>query len=117
MPILWSFAALVMVELKIIDDEPEKNKQEELRRIVNAWKMLKGLPMEGQASKNWNEVHYRRHMKTAKQFLLLFEDWETAVDCVQFMFEKFEGIGCTFTFETLLKHSDSYREEMGRKKK
>jgi len=106
------------MELKVIGDNSEKkDSKEDLIRIVNAWKMLKGLPMEGQPSKNWNTVHFPRHLSVAKKLLLLFDNWENAVDCVQFVYEKLDGIGCTFTFETILKHSDSYREKLAGKGK
>ena len=70
--------------------------------------------MEGEASKNWNKVHFGRHLKSAKDLLLLFETWENAVDCLQYVYEKLEGIGCEFTFETIVKRSDWYREKLAK---
>lgn len=105
-----------MVELKIVKEE-SSDSQSDIARVVNAWKVLKGLPMEGQASKNWNAVHFRRNARSAKQLITLFDGWEGAVDCLQFVYEKLEDIGCTFTMETIVKHSDSYREHISRRRK
>ncbi len=108
-----------MVELKALseDSQPKLTEREKIFKIIKAWKYLHDIPMEGDQSRRWDVVHYARYAKSAKNLLMLFETWENAVDCLQYMVEYFRGKDLDFTIETVIKRSDLFREKLARKGK
>ena len=86
----------------------------DLQRIVKGWKMLNGIPVEGEESKAWDRVHFKRNARAASSLLTLFGDWRTAWDCVEFVFaiQKRAKLDCTL--ETVVKRSDLFREQLAK---
>lgn len=102
-----------MEPAKIIEF-PNKNKREEIRELIKAWKVLKEIPIEGQESRAWDMVHFARYSKSAKQLILLF-GFDEAINCIDYMAHHFDKEGLDYTIETIVKRSDLFREQMGRK--
>jgi hypothetical protein len=76
---------------------------------------MKDIPTDGEESKNWDRVFYPRYSRTAKSLLLLF-GFEHAALCIEFVCNYMDSKDLDYTFETVLKRSDLYREQMGRRK-
>ena len=108
----------VMPHLDVLIPPQQKpqNQQTDIQKIIQAWKLTKNIPIEGEESKRWNQVFFPRYSKTAKNLLLLF-GYEHAVRCIEFVCEHMESKGMDYTFETVLKRSDLYREQMDRSRK
>lgn len=85
--------------------------REELRKVVLGWKILQGVEKENKA---WDQVHFPRLSKSAKNLLILF-GFEGALECMEYIFWycKRNKLGCTL--ETIVKMSDLYRESIGGK--
>jgi hypothetical protein len=91
-----------------------KISRQDVLKVIRAWKHLRGIPADGPESERWNAIYYSRLVRPARDLVILFGGWETAVDCVQFVCEKMEGIGCSYTLDTVIKHADLYRETLGK---
>jgi hypothetical protein len=90
----------------------ETTKQDsELQKVVKGWKFLNGLPTDGPESQAWDRVHFARHAKSAKSLLDLF-GYEDAVNCMEYVFSEMSKKKLTCTIETIVKHSDSFREKL-----
>ena len=106
-----------MIEnLEVVQPEKPQNKQTEIQKIIQAWKLTKNIPIEGTESKAWDQVFFARYSKTAKQLLLLF-GYEQAVGCIEFISNYMESRDLDYTFETILKRSDLFREQISRGKR
>lgn len=107
---------------KVKEEEKENTVGEELppeprtltpvQNIVKGWKMLTGIPTEGEESKVWDKVHFARHVRSADQLLTLFGNWETAVECMEYVYDELTKKKLTCTIETVVKRSDSFRERL-----
>ena len=97
-----------------LPSQPTKNTQTEIQKIIQAWKLTKNIPTEGEQSKSWNQVFYPRYSKTAKNLLLLF-GYEDAVRCIEFVCNYMDSKDLDYTFETVLKRSDLFREQIDRR--
>lgn len=86
----------------------------DLQRIVKGWKLLTGVPVEGEESKAWDKVHFKRNARSASSLLTLFGGWSMAWDCVEFVYalQKKQKLDCTL--ETVVKRSDLFREQLAR---
>lgn len=84
----------------------------DIQKIVKGWKLLNGIPTEGPDSQAWDQVHFPRHAKSAKSLLTLFGDWQTSVRCMEHVFDELTRKKLTCTIETVVKHSDLFREQM-----
>lgn len=82
----------------------------DLQKVVKGWKMLNSIPIEGAASQAWDRVHFPRHAKSAKALLDLFGDWEKAVEAMEYVYMHLVSKRLSCTIETIVKHSDLYRE-------
>ena len=100
--------------LEVIQPQPEK-KLTDVQKVIQAWKLMKDIPLEGQESKAWDQVFFPRYSKTAKSLLLLF-GYEDAVRCIEFVCNYMDSKDLDYTFETVLKRSDLFREQMGRRR-
>lgn len=92
----------------------DPKKENELQKIIKGWKMLNDLPTEGEESKLWDKVHFPRYAKSAKSLLSLF-GYEGAVNCMEYVFLDMQKKKLTCTIETVVKHSDSFREQLARR--
>ena len=104
-----------MNDLEIIQPQPTPKKLTDIQKIIQAWKLIKNIPTEGEESKRWDQVFYPRYSKTAKNLLLLF-GYEEAVNCIEYISNYLDVKDLDYTFETILKRSDLYREQMGRRR-
>ena len=103
-----------MVELNILKEEPEKkNNLEDIRRLVNGWRILIGVPDE--MSKGWNKVYYPRFSKRVTELLTVFGDWETAFDAMQYIHDYMKRNELDCTLDTVVKRTDLYMEVMGKR--
>jgi len=82
----------------------------DIQKLVKGWKLLKGIPTEGDESTRWDKVHFPRASRSAKALLDLFIDLREAVRCMEYVHDWLKGKKLDFTFETIIKHSDMYRE-------
>lgn len=98
-------------------EKKEKINQSDLRQVVKAWKITKGIPTEGPRSKAWDQANFARVAKPCKTLLLTFGDWKTAVECIDYVYSKLTGDGLTCTLETVVKRSDDFWEELAKREK
>lgn len=81
-----------------------------IQKIVKGWKLLNGIPTDGPPSQAWDKVHFPRHAKGAKSLLTLFGSWEEAVKAMEYVYWGLKEKKLDCTLETIVKHSDKYRE-------
>jgi hypothetical protein len=95
---------------------PESPKPEnDVQRVVKAWKMMTGIPTEGEASAAWDKVHFPRHAKSASALIELFGSRTEAIYCMEHVYAEMTKKKLTCTIETCVKHSDLYRETLQRR--
>lgn len=82
-----------------------------IQKIVKGWKLLTGIPVEGEESKAWDRVHFARNAKSAKSLIDLF-GFEDAVKCMEYIYYYMADKKLDCTIETVVKRSDLYREKM-----
>jgi hypothetical protein len=87
----------------------EKVNREDLRKVVLGWKILTGIDPNDKA---WDQVHFPRVAKSAKNLLILF-GLDGALDCMEYVFNHMKKNKMDFTIETIVKRSDLYREKIG----
>lgn len=87
-----------------------KKKETDIQKIVKGWKMLTSVPIEGPESRAWDSVHFPRHSRAAKSLLALFGDWQTSCDAMEYVYMTLTAKKLSCTIETIVKHSDLYRE-------
>lgn len=93
----------------LVEKKPREKRP--LDCVIEGWKVVAGIPVEGPESEAWNKVHYPRYAKSAKQLLTLFNnDWGEAVDAMEFVYNHFRDKKLSCTIETVVKHSDLFRE-------
>jgi hypothetical protein len=79
----------------------------DVQKVVEGWKILNNIPRD---DKTWDKVHYPRCTKSAKSLLDLFGNLDDALGCMEFVYDDLTKKGLTCTIETIVKHSDRYRE-------
>lgn len=89
----------------------ETKPETQIQKVVKGWKMLNELPIEGPESAEWDKVHFPRHAKSAKSLLGLF-GYEGAINCMEHVFWEMKNKKLSCTIETIVKHSDLYREKL-----
>ena len=94
---------------------PQKQKIEDLRQVIVAWKLIRGIPREGERGKAWDRINWPRYSKTAKSLLEMFGGLENAVEAIEYIYNKTNDEGLTCSFETIVKRSDLFYEEMQRR--
>ena len=90
----------------------EKRPLTDLQKVVKGWKYLNGIPLSGEDSVSWDKVHFPRCAKSASQLLELF-GYPEAVDAMEYVYNELKSKKLDCTLETIVKHSDKYREVMG----
>jgi hypothetical protein len=88
------------------------NGENDLQRVVKGWKVLTGIPTEGPDSASWDKVHFARHAKSAKALIDLFGSRVDALRCMELVHGEMTKKKLTCTIETVVKHSDLYRERL-----
>lgn len=96
----------------VLKVKKEKHIDNSLQKVVKGWKILNGIPTEGEESKSWDQVHFSRNAKAAKSLLNLF-GYPGAVFCMEFIFDLQAKNKMDCTLETVVKRSDLYREKIG----
>lgn len=91
---------------------PASIQETDIQRIVKGWKVLNGIPIEGPDSASWDKVHFPRHAKSANALLTLFGSRVEALDCMEHVFGEMQRKKLSATIETIVKHSDLYRETL-----
>lgn len=86
----------------------------DVQKIVKGWKIVTGIPTD---DGGWDSVHFSRHAKSAKSLLTLFGSWEKAVECIEHVYNDFESRKLSCTIETVVKHSDKFREILAKEGK
>lgn len=81
----------------------------EIRKVILAFKMLQGFEKD---DKSWDAMYYRRYTKSAKSLVQFIGNWKDAVDCCQDIYEKFNDLGLTVTFETICKHAGEWKKDL-----
>jgi len=97
-------------DVKQQNGQNEKRDPTPVQRVVKAWKILNDIPVQGEESRTWDKVHFARHSRSAKSLIDLFGGWEPAVDAMEYLYMHFKTKHLTATIETIVKHSDLYRE-------
>lgn len=97
---------------KTLSPNGEKRPLTDLQKVVKGWKMLTDIPTEGEESASWDKVHFSRCSKSAKSLLDLF-GYPEAVNAMEFVYDWLKSKKLDGTLETIVKHSDRYREVMG----
>lgn len=84
----------------------------DIQMVVKGWKMLTNIPTEGPESSAWDKVHFARCAKPAKSLMELFgvNGWEGAVEAMEYVYMTLTAKKLSCTLETVVKHSDLYRE-------
>lgn len=101
-------AALEIVEPN--NDDEIKVSREAMIKVIDAWKILKGIPIEGPISKSWDKANWVRMSKPAKNLIMSFGTWKEAVKAMEWVYDSLTDKGYTCTIETIMKHADSYYE-------
>lgn len=91
-----------------------KEETHPIRLIVRAWKILKDLPTDGPEAKIWDRNHFPEFSRTAKKLLDEF-GLEGAVECIEYVADYMEKKDLSYTFHTINKRSDLYREFLAKK--
>jgi hypothetical protein len=89
---------------------PKERLETDIQRVVKGWKLLSGVPIDGDDSKRWDQSHFKRCANTAKRLINLFGSRVEALRCMEYVYTQFTKKGLTCTIETTHKHSDLYRE-------
>lgn len=98
---------------KSATDLPKKiHVDTDIQKVVKGWKILNGIPTEGPESVDWDKVHFPRHAKSAQSLLTLFRNLDEALNCMEFVFDHLTKKKLSCTIETIVKHSDIYREKL-----
>ena len=85
----------------------------EIAKVIKGWKVLNGIPTEGDESKRWDVVYWPRYVRAASQLIFLFGSWEEAVSCMEYIFYEMKKKNFQCNLETIIKWSDLYREQKG----
>lgn len=88
------------IEKKIVRDD--------IRKVILVFKMASGYD---KADKSWDTLFFARYTKAAKQLIQFLGSWEKACDCIQETVERFEGLGRSYTMETIITHSASWKKD------
>lgn len=89
----------------------EKRPLSDLQKVVKGWKLLNGVPVVGLESSAWDRVQFARCSKAASQLLDLF-GYPGAVNAMEYVFDWLKSKKLDCTLETIVKHSDKFREVM-----
>ncbi len=92
----------------------DMTKETDVQKVIKGWKMLNDLPLEGPDSQAWDRVHFPRYARSAKSLLNLF-GYEGAINCMEYVFLEMSKKKLTCTIETIVKHSDIFREQLARR--
>ena len=107
-----------MNALEIVEPEDEGKQdrvsRDDLRKVVQMWKMIKGIPTEGERGKAWDRANWGRVSKSCKTLLLTFGDWRKAAGCIEYVYTKLTEDGMSCTLETVVKRSDDYWEVLAK---
>lgn len=109
-----------MNALEIVQPEGEgkkkkSEKQEEIDKVVTAWKLKKNIPIEGARSKGWDQANYGRAARSAKNLIAMFGDWRKAVECIEYVSQQAEVGGYSCTLETVVRKADDFFEYLAGK--
>lgn len=95
---------------EVVSKAPKKPPTE-IQVLVEGWKLLIGVPKE--ESKDWNKVHFARAAKSAESLLILYRDVNTALDCMEHVYNHMRAKNLDCTIETVVKRSDLFNERQG----
>lgn len=84
----------------------KKIKRDEIWKVIRVFKMVTWNDPEDKA---WDTMFVPRYMKPAKELIVFMGDWRLAANCVQDICEKMMELGRGFTFETIAKHSATWK--------
>lgn len=79
-----------------------------VQKVVTAWKMVTGY---GKDDKSWDKAHFARCSRSAKTLIDFLGSWESAVQCVDDIYQKYSAKGLTMTLETIVKASAEWKKD------
>jgi uncharacterized protein YdaU (DUF1376 family) len=97
--------------IETVSPNVEKRPLTDLQKVVKGWKFLNEVPLEGSDSQSWDRAHFARCSRSAKTLLDLF-GYPGAVQAMEYVFDWLKSKKLDCTIETIVKHSDKYREVM-----
>lgn len=97
------------------EEQPEKVTLEDIRKVIQSWKLTKKIPIAGPRSKAWDQVNFARAAKSAKALIGMFGDWRKAVECIEFVQGRLAEKNFDCSLETVVKKADDFFEEMDKR--
>lgn len=83
--------------------------RDDIRSVIQVYKMVTGWDKDNAA---WDRMYFRRYVGKVKDLIEFMDgDWAMAADAVQDIAEKMKDLGRTFTFETIVTHSASWKKD------
>lgn len=86
----------------------KKVPRDDLRKVITVFKLASGIQKE---DTEWDRLYFPRYAKSAKQLIQFLGSWEKAADCIQDIIERLEGLGRSYTFETIVTHAASWKKD------
>jgi hypothetical protein len=87
----------------------KKIKRDEIWKVIRVFKMVSWPDVE---DKGWDKMYVRRYSRPAKELIEFMGDWKLAADAVQDICQKMIELGRDYTFETIAKHSATWKKEL-----
>lgn len=89
---------------------PDVLVSDDVKRVIHGWKILNQIPTDGPESFSWDSVHIQKLKYPANDLISLFGDWEKATEAMEYVFMNMKSKKLDCTLNTIVKHSDLYRE-------
>jgi hypothetical protein len=83
---------------------------ENIKKVIHGWKILNQIPTDGEQGEAWDLVHIPKLKLPASELISLFGDWEKATEAMEYVFMRMKSKKLDCTLNTIVKHSDLYRE-------
>lgn len=83
----------------------------DIQKVIEGWKVLTGIDRN---DKGWDKVHYPRYAKSAKSLLTLFGSVDRAWECMEHVYNELRSKKLECTIETVVKRSDTFKEQLAR---
>ena len=92
----------------------EPSKSTPLQKVVLAFKMVSGHPLE---DKDWDKEFFPRYSKSAASLLRYLKTWQECADCIQWVWDRMKAKNLECRLETVCKYMADYKLEVMERRK